>query len=139
MSEYDDPKNVVDAEIITDVAGQQGHSRSQGYGKQSDTFCSYESSDGYRTHYTYFSMMGPSAPGHQQMSLAWGISLVLFFFCLFKWGFLAGLGFGFFYLIGSCIGIYCNLKTVMQGKIPNPWITRCCVWGASLLLVSWLV
>ena len=83
MSEYDDPKNVVDAEIITDVSGQKEYSRSQGYGRQSETFYSYESSGGSRTHYTYFSMMGPSAPGHQQMSLAWCISLVLFFFCLF--------------------------------------------------------
>ncbi len=132
MSEYDDPKNVVDAEIITDVSGRKGYER------QSGAYYS-SSSDGFRTQYTYFSMMGPGAPGHQQISLAWGITLALLLFCFFKWGFLAGLGFGFFYLVGSCLGIYSNLRTVMQGKMPNPWITRICVWGASMLLVSWLV
>lgn len=132
MSEYDDPKNVVDAEIITDVSGRKGYER------QSGTYYS-SNSDGFRTQYTYFSMMGPGAPGHQQISLAWAITLALLLFCLFKWGFLAALGFGFFYLVGSCLGIYSNFRTVMQGKMPNPWITRICVWGASMLLVSWLV
>ena len=137
MSEYDDPKNVVDAEIITDASSRNDRSRS--YGGQSETYYSYKSSDGSRTQYTYFSMMGPSAPGHQQMSLACGITLGLMLFCFIKWNFLATLGFAFFYIIGSCLGIYFNFRTVLQGRVPNPWITRCCVWGASMLLVSWLV
>ncbi len=132
MSDYDDPRrNVVDAEVIKDVPGasRDGSFRSGGWSS---------SSQGGR-RFTYFSMMGPSAPGHQQMPLASFITLVLFFSCWFQWGFLAALGFAFFYFIASAVGIWHNLQTVLRGGIPNPWLSRIFSWGISLLLVSWLV
>ncbi len=135
MSDYDDPRrNVVDAEVIKDVPGAPRGDRGTFFngGFAGSSRC------GSR-RVTYFSMMGPSAPGHQQMPLAGFITLVLILSCLFHWGFLAALGFVFFYMIASGIGIWYNLQTVLKGGIPNPWLSRVLAWGASLLLVSLLV
>ncbi|MDO5537632.1 MAG: hypothetical protein Q4F72_08900 [Desulfovibrionaceae bacterium] len=132
MSDYDDPKNVVDAEVISDVSGYRQT-------KYSRTESSWTGSGQGGPRVTYFSMVGPSSPGHQGMPVATIITLGLIFGCLFQWGFLAALGFVFFYIICSAVGIYCNLQTVLRGRVPNPWISRLCAWGVSLMLVSWLV
>ncbi len=88
---------------------------------------------------TYFSMMGPGAPGHQGMSLASAITLGIFAACLVQWGFLAGLGFLFFHFLASAAGVYHNFRMVLEGRVPNPWLWRAGSWAFSLLLVSWLV
>lgn len=130
MSDYDDAKNVVDAEIINDVSG---------YRQTSSSRQTYGAGQQAGPRFTYFTMVGPSAPGHQGLPVASAITLGLFFACLFQWGFLAALGFAFFYCIASAIGIYYNLRMVLMGRVPNPWISRLCAWGVSMLLVSWLV
>lgn len=67
------------------------------------------------------------------------VTLTLFFFCLFKWGFLAALGFAFFEAVGSAFGLYYNLHTLLEGRVPNPWISRIIIWCVSLGLVAMLV
>ncbi len=92
-----------------------------------------------QTRYTYFSMMGPASPGHQGREYAGIITLFLFFYCLMQWGFLAALGFAFFYVTGSAVGLYWMLRSLLAGRVPNPWLWRTGTWLASMLLVSRLV
>ena len=135
MSEYTDPKNVVDAEIVTDVTDASGSSRSYGH---EEAYYRVKS-DGTHTEYTMFSAMSPNDDHYPQRHLAFVVTFVLLLACLLQWGFLAALGFAFFYLVGSCIGIYFTFKNIMEGKMPNVWLYRAAIWGISLLLVSWLV
>lgn len=137
MSEYNDPKNVVDAEIVTDVTDASGSSGSYEHHHQQTYYRVH--SDGTHTEYTIFSAMNPKDDHYPQRHLSFVVTLILFLFCLFQWGFLAALGFIFFYIVGYCISVYFTFKNILEGKMPNIWLYRAAIWGISLLLVSWLV
>jgi len=132
----DDKNNVVDVEVVNEE-----HDSSRKNGRTYTTTYYYaESGDGTgRTSYTYHDMFGLHAPGRDGLQYAGIITLTLFFFCLFRWGFLAALGFAFFETVGSAFGLWFNLRTVLLGRVPNPWISRAIVWALSLGLVSLLV
>ena len=52
---------------------------------------------------------------------------------------LAGLGFCFFMAIGTGIGIWHNMRCVLEGHKPEPWIARIATWTISMTLVACLV
>lgn len=133
----DDKKNIVDVEVISE---EHDDSRKKG-GTYTATYYYTNSGNGtgYERHYTYQDMFGLHAPGRDGLQYAGIVTLTLFFFCLFKWGFLAALGFAFFEAVGSAFGLYYNLHTLLEGRVPNPWISRMIIWCVSLGLVAMLV
>ena len=54
-------------------------------------------------------------------------------------GFLAALGFAFFYILAAGAGLYYNTHRLLTGHVPNPWPWRIGSWIVCLALVSWLV
>ena len=69
------------------------------------------------------------------------ITLVLVLACGVQFGFLAALGFVFFYLIGSAAASAISLQRLMQGKPLSPffqWAPRVVVWAGAWLLTAWL-
>ena len=154
----DDKKNVVDVEVISE---EHDDSRKNG-GTYTATYYYTNSGNGtgYERHYTYQDMFGLHAPGRDGLQYAGIVTLTLFFFCLFKFSnhaiinsiqsagnrifflislFLAALGFAFFEAVGSAFGLYYNLHTLLEGRVPNPWISRIIIWCVSLGLVAMLV
>ena len=125
MKENDN--EIIDVEVVDEGGGSRG-SRT-----------SYSQAGGAGPRVTYFHMAQLNSPGHQGLMPASTVTLVLFIACMLKWGFLAGLGFLFFYAIFAALGVAWNLRQVMQGKIPNPWIWRVGNWCVSMAVVSCLV
>ena len=41
--------------------------------------------------------------------------------------------------IGTGIGIWHNMRCVLEGRKPEPWIARIANWTISMALVAWLV
>ncbi|WP_241159600.1 hypothetical protein [Desulfovibrio sp. ZJ200] len=74
----------------------------------------------------------------QNACLAPCISFVLFLVCLVQFGVLAGIGFVFFHLLGSVAGSLREMRQLMLGRKPNPWVWRIGNWFVSFLLVAWL-
>lgn len=74
-----------------------------------------------------------------ELAVCRGITLGLILTCLIQWGFLAALGFVFFYTIFSVLGVFVGMSRVLQGHIPSPWPWRIGNWVVSMLLISWLV
>lgn len=67
-----------------------------------------------------------------------GVTLALFVVVLVRFGFLAGLGFLFFHLAGSAVGMYRNIRALTQGRTPHPWLWRLASWAAAFGLAGWL-
>ncbi len=74
----------------------------------------------------------------QNACLAPCISFVLFLVCLVQFGVLAGIGFVFFHILGSVAGSLREMRQLMLGRKPNPWVWRIGNWFVSFLLVAWL-
>lgn len=74
----------------------------------------------------------------QNACLAPCISFALFLVCLVQFGVLAGIGFVFFHIVGSVAGSLREMRELMQGRRPNPWVWRIGNWFVSFLLVAWL-
>lgn len=136
--ENNNKHDVIDVEVVNREPGD-GQNDSSRTRYTASSYSSYQSGSGNGPTVTFFSMAGTGAPGHQGLPLASFITFFLFFACLFKWGFLAALGFAFFYAIGAAAGIYHNMRTVLQGRLPNPWFWRAGNWIVSLALVAWMV
>lgn len=65
-------------------------------------------------------------------------SLLLFIVCLFQYGVLAAIGFGFFHLAGSAaLGVF-TMRQLMQGRQPDPRLGQVLVRIAAFLLAGWL-
>ena len=131
----------VDAEVMHDdgarsKAGADASSSWRAFSSEDRGTTGAYATDGGRV--TFFTMSRLGAPGHQGLPQASTVTLILFFVCLFQWGFLAALGFAFFCTIGAALGIVYNMRRVMQGVLPNPWVWRIGNWCVSLLLVAWL-
>ena len=66
------------------------------------------------------------------------VTLFLLFTVLFRFGFLACLGFLFFYAIGAAFSTIRLIRRMAEGKSANPWPWRIGNWTASFLLAGWL-
>ncbi len=126
MNNQEDFRDVVDAEVVKDVPGNR-KARFERYtfkGKGGQPY-----SFGRAWSYTSYDVgMTPSTL----------ISIILFFFCLFKWGVLAALGFFVFHVISIPLRAYYTVLLVIYGGFPNFWLQLIVAWGINLLLVSWL-
>ncbi len=135
----DNKKEVLEAEYVGDSAHEPA--RSYSYGQY--TYREYgNGGDGPhgRTRFTVFRFRDNNRlDACRGMQLANFITMVLFFTCLFQWGFLAALGFAFFYAIAAGAGLYYNTHKLLTGHVPNPWPWRIGSWIVCLALVSWLV
>lgn len=66
------------------------------------------------------------------------VTLALFVVVLVRFGFLAGLGFLFFHLAGSAVGMYRNIRALTLGRTPHPRLWRLASWAGSFALAGWL-
>ncbi len=66
------------------------------------------------------------------------VTLFLLFVVLFRFGFLAGLGFLFFYAVGAAFSTVQLVRRMAEGKSVNPWPWRVGNWALSFLLAGWL-
>lgn len=123
-------KDIIDVEIV-----DEGNDTSNGQSQHTRTY----QSCGRRCGTTFFTMTQFQSPGHQGMMPASTVTLILFFICLFQWGFLAALGFIFFYAMGAILGSVYTMRQVMQGRVPNPWFWRLGNWFVSMAIVSCLI
>ena len=69
--------------------------------------------------------------------LAASVTFALFMVCLAQFGFLAGIGFIFFHIIGAVMGVMRDLRQFSTGRLPNPWTWRIGNWTVSFLLTAW--
>lgn len=69
--------------------------------------------------------------------LAASVTFALFMVCLAQFGFLAGIGFIFFHIIGAVMGVLRDLRQFSTGRLPNPWTWRIGNWAVSFLLTAW--
>lgn len=74
----------------------------------------------------------------QNGCMAPAITFALFMVCLAQFGFLAGIGFVFFHVIGAVMGVFRDLRLFSTGRVPNPWFWRIGNWAVSFLLTAWL-
>ncbi len=75
---------------------------------------------------------------NQNACLSPCITLGIFCVCLFQLGFLAAIGFMFFYTIGAIIGSLRSMRQMIDARPVNPWPWRVGNWLVSFLLTSWL-
>ena len=73
----------------------------------------------------------------QSGCLAASVTFALFMVCLAQFGFLAGIGFVFFHIIGTVMGVMRDLRQFSAGRLPNPWTWRIGNWAVSFLLTAW--
>lgn len=73
----------------------------------------------------------------QNGCLAPSITFAIFMVCLAQFGFLAGIGFVFFHIIGAVMGVMRDLRQFSTGRLPNPWTWRMGNWAVSFLLTAW--
>ena len=66
------------------------------------------------------------------------VTLFLLFIVLFRFGFLACLGFLFFYAIGAAFSTVWLIRRMAEGKSATPWPWRIVNWTVSFLLAGWL-
>lgn len=66
------------------------------------------------------------------------ITVFLLIVVLVRFGFLAGLGFLFFYVIGAAFGTLQLIRRIAEGKAVYPWLWRIANWAIAFLLAGWL-
>ena len=66
------------------------------------------------------------------------ITAFLLIVVLVRFGFLAGLGFLFFYVIGAAFGTFQLIRRIAEGKAVYPWLWRIANWAIAFLLAGWL-
>jgi len=66
------------------------------------------------------------------------VSSFLFLLCLVRFGLLAAIGFAVFLGIGSLVTGMIQLRLMMQGHDPQPWLWRVANWLACYGLTAWL-
>ncbi len=63
-----------------------------------------------------------------------GITLGLFLGVVWQAGFLAGIGFAFFYILGSCLALFVSVRRTLQRKSVFVWLNRILVWAIAYML-----
>ena len=66
------------------------------------------------------------------------VGFFLFLLCLVQFGLLAAIGFAVFLGIGSLVTGMLQLRLMMQGRDPMPWLWRVGNWLACYGLTAWL-
>lgn len=66
------------------------------------------------------------------------VTAILAIVVLFRFGFLACLGFLFFYAVGAAVGTVRLIRRMAEGKSLNPWLWRIGNWAVAFLLAGWL-
>lgn len=95
--------------------------------------------DGFRaTSWSWTSMRGGLGGFDAASRYAPAVTIFLLFVVLFRFGFLAGLGFLFFYAIGAAVGTVQLVRRMAEGKSVNPWLWRIGNWAVAFLLAGWL-
>ncbi len=119
----------VEAEIIDDAD-------THGYGSEQNTYGSGQEGPGgthWRVHGRGFGrgwqQHGAFGQASRELSclpalitLALGVSLGI------QWGFLASLGFFFFYILGSALALGVSVRRTLMGKPVLVWFNRLLVW-----------
>ena len=105
---------IIDAELVTD------EKPSGSYGQPKSHFFFYRT-----THSPLFSPMGT---GVITFALALAMGL--------QYGFLAILGFLFFYFLLSALSLVLRFNMLFKGYVLPPLLVQCCSWALSWLIVS---
>ncbi len=113
---------VIEAEII-----DEGHEQRQGYAGSGDA---YGNVNGFgRVHGRGWQQSGAFGHASRELSCLPGlITLVLGVSLGFQLGFLASLGFFFFYVVGSALAMVVTLRRTLMGKKVFVWLNRALVW-----------
>ena len=96
----DNKKEVLEAEYVGDSTHEPA--RNYSYGQYNTYSGNGQRAGGAR--FTVFQFRDNRLDACRGMQLANFITMVLFFTCLFQWGFLAALGFAFFYILAAGAG-----------------------------------
>lgn len=146
-------KRVVDAEIVHDGQHSGGQSGQSGFhsqrwnsgSSQGFTWTSWQSSgsgkeeNGGNGGGAGFGGFSPFGGAQGQFSgLPFWITFGLMLACGVQYGFLAAIGFLFFYVLGSALGMFFTVSRLLNGMAINPWAVRICNWAACWLLTTWL-
>ncbi len=62
------------------------------------------------------------------------ITLILIVSMALQAGFLASIGFVFFYILGSFLSLFVSVRRTLQGKIVYAWLNRVLVWTLAYAL-----
>ncbi len=146
----DENRKVIQGEVVGETPHRPHSNAQEGnefWSRAGQTYTSHDQGQSYQAGHEYeyqrprFNLytVRTHSPVYAGAPTGSFITLVLFFTCLFQWGFLAALGFIFFYIICAGIGFYYNLRRMVSGYAPTPWLTRIVSWIVCLGLVSWLV
>ncbi len=130
-------KEVLEAEYVGETEHDPARTGAYGYSQRPSSGQGWQGGRG--PHISFHYIRTNRTDACQGMQIANCITLVIFLSCLFNWGFLAALGFAFFYAIAAGIGLTWNVQRLLSGRMPMPWAWRIGSWLVCLLLVSWLV
>ena len=128
-----DGEKVYDAEVIHE---EYRHEERTSYGNGSQ-----EQRGFHGTTWSWTSMrggMGGMGGFDAASRYAPAITVFLLIVVLVRFGFLAGLGFLFFYAIGAAFGTLQLIRRIAEGKAASPWLWRIANWTISFLLAGWL-
>lgn len=123
----DRENNVYDAEIVHgDYRSDDAASSFKGFRAASWSWTSIRGDMGGMNAFDTASRYAPA------------VTLALLFIVLFRFGFLACLGFLFFYAIGAAYSTVQIIRRMAEGRSANPWPWRIGNWAVSFLLAGWL-
>lgn len=122
-------EKVYEAEVIHEEYHREG-SASYGNNRQDRGFQG-------RT-WSWSSMSGGLGGFDTASRYAPAVTFFLLVVVLFRFGFLAGLGFLFFYALGAAFSTVQLVRRIAEGRTANPWPWRIGNWAVSFLLAGWL-
>lgn len=132
-SETDSPgdngRRVLDAEVLGPDEGRGG--------ERQDGFGHFRQAAGGGQAFGQFSGQVWTMNG-QRACVTPAVGFFLFLLCLVQFGLLAAIGFAVFLGIGSLVTGMVQLRLMMQGRDPLPWLWRGLNWLGSYGLAAWL-
>lgn len=132
-SDKNDKEKVYDAEVIHEEYRHEERTSSASGSQSRRGF--------HGTSWSWTSMrggMGGLGGFDAASRYAPAITAFLLIVVLVRFGFLAGLGFLFFYVISAAFGTVQLIRRMAEGKAVYPWIWRIGNWAVSFLLAGWL-
>ncbi len=121
----------VEAEIIDEEAEQRSRQAQQGFYGDGGPFTTGQDAFG-RVHGRGWQHGGAFGHASRELSCLPGmVTLILGISLGIQLGFLASLGFFFFYILGSALAMGISVRRTLMGKKVNIWINRVLVWGLS--------
>lgn len=122
-------RQVIEAEIIDPDYHDDGKSQQATFTSRRGTYTSQ--GPVYTGIFTSNAVSGAGC-------LAQLIPFGLFLYCLGAYGFFTALGFGVFCLIGSVMGVLREARSLVEGRVFNPWAWRVGNWIVCFLLTMLL-